>query len=51
MFDLFGGLFDFDGNGKVDFGEELLGLMIMNECLKEQPTQTLFEEDDDICGN
>lgn len=30
----FGGLFDINGDGKTDIGEEWLGFMIINECMK-----------------
>ena len=33
--DLFGGLFDFNGDGKTDIGEEFLAYKIFEECTKE----------------
>lgn len=33
--DIFGGLFDFDGNGTTSPDEEFLGYMMMEDCLKE----------------
>jgi len=32
----FGGMFDMNGDGKTDFGEEWLGYMVINECMKEE---------------
>lgn len=32
----FGGMFDFNGDGKTDFGEEWVGYMIINDCMKEE---------------
>lgn len=32
----FGGMFDFNGDGKTDFGEQWVGHMIINECMKEE---------------
>ena len=34
----FGGMFDFNGDGKTDFGEEWVGYMIINDCMKEEKT-------------
>lgn len=31
----FGGMFDINGDGKEDLGEQWLGFMVINECLKE----------------
>ncbi len=31
----FGGMFDMNGDGKTDLGEEWLGYMVINECMKE----------------
>lgn len=36
-------LFDFNGDGKVDAGEEFLGMVMMEEAYRE-----LQQEDDDI---
>lgn len=36
----FGGLFDFNGDGKTDFGEQWIGHMIINECMKEDEEDT-----------
>ena len=35
----FGGMFDFNGDGKTDFGEEWVGYMIINDCMKEEEEQ------------
>lgn len=32
----FGGMFDMNGDGKTDLGEEWLGYMVINECMKEE---------------
>ena len=34
--DLFGGLFDFDGDGDTDLAEMILGLHILDELQKEE---------------
>ena len=34
--DLFGGLFDFDGDGTTDIGEEAIGFAIMNDAMAEE---------------
>ena len=39
----FGGFFDFDGDGETDAAEEVLGLMILDEMMKEDEEE---EEDD-----
>jgi hypothetical protein len=36
--DLFGGMFDFNGDGTTDTGEELLGMMMLDD---------MFGDDDD----
>ena len=36
----FGGMFDFNGDGKTDFGEQWIGHMIINECMKEDKEDT-----------
>ena len=36
----FGGMFDFNGDGKTDFGEQWVGHMIINECMKEEKEDT-----------
>lgn len=55
--DIFGGFFDFNGDGKTTWDEEWLGMMIINECMKEEKKQTNstplfpfghhYDEDDD----
>ncbi|MBO4897388.1 MAG: hypothetical protein J5590_03730 [Clostridia bacterium] len=32
----FDGLFDINGDGKVDFEDDFLNFMIFNECMKEE---------------
>ena len=34
--DLFGGIFDFNGDGHTDFGEEMLGLAIIDDMTKSE---------------
>ena len=34
--DLFGGMFDFDGDGKTDIGEEFLAYMMFEELSKDE---------------
>lgn len=36
----FGGMFDLNRDGKTDFGEQWLGYMIINECMKEEKEDT-----------
>ena len=49
----FGGMFDMNGDGKTDLGEEWLGYMVINECMKEDEkesshTGASFSNDDDF---
>ena len=41
----FGGMFDMNGDGKTDLGEEWLGYMVINECMKEDEEEKFSEED------
>ena len=34
--DLFGGMFDFNGDGNTDFGEEMLGMVIIDDMSNEE---------------
>lgn len=34
--DIFGGLFDFDGDGETDFTEEMLGLAMLDELMEDE---------------
>ena len=51
--DLFGGLFDFNGDGHTDFGEEMLGLAIIDDIEKSHKRESgyasssssLYEDD------
>ena len=45
---MFWDLFDFNGDGQVDAGEEALGFMIMNECMKEEEDEDDDKGDDDL---
>lgn len=49
----FGGMFDFNRDGKTDFGEQWLGYKIINDCMKEETKDTysgsssFFDSSDD----
>lgn len=50
--DIFGGAFDFNGDGKTTFDEEFLGLMIIDECEREdreiaRRNKSIFDMDED----
>ena len=46
---LFGGLFDFNGDGKTDLGEEFIAYKIFEECMKgSDDTDDDFPLDDDL---
>ena len=38
--DLFGGMFDFNGDGKTDIGEEWIAFNIFQECMKDENEQS-----------
>ena len=38
----FGGMFDMNGDGKTDIGEEWLGYMVINECMKEDKKENSY---------
>ena len=42
----FGGMFDFNGDGKEDFGEQFIGYKIFGECTKEDYTDGDFLSND-----
>lgn len=42
----FGDMFDFDGDGETSLEEEVLGLMMVNECFHEEEDRDNTEEDD-----
>lgn len=42
--DLWGSMFDFDMDGHTDMEEELLGLMMMDECFREEDSEEAGEE-------
>lgn len=45
---LFGGLFDLNGDGKVDLGEEFMAYKMFETVTKEEmDDDDLFEEEDD----
>ena len=49
--DIFGGMFDFNGDGHTDFFEEATGFAIMDEQSKEEETDDLdFNENSDDWG-
>ena len=45
--DYFGGMFDFNGDGKTDIGEEFLAYQIFEEVMKEETDDTESDDDDD----
>lgn len=38
--DIFGGFFDFNGDGKTDIGEEWIGYKIIEDCMKEESSSS-----------
>lgn len=42
---LFGNLFDFNGDGKTDFIEEMMGLEILSELEEDEEDDEDFEEE------
>lgn len=44
--DLFGGMFDFNGDGHTDLGEEFLAYKIFEECTKDDDLSDDFDSDD-----
>lgn len=49
--DIFGGMFDFNGDGHTDFLEEATGFAIMNELTKEEEPDDFdadFDDDFDL---
>ena len=44
--DFLGDLFDFDGDGQTDAGEEFLAFMMFQEAMKEDEEEDLFDPDD-----
>ncbi|MCC8067090.1 MAG: hypothetical protein LIO94_08325 [Clostridiales bacterium] len=47
-FNPFGGLFDFNRDGKTDFGKQWLAMKIFEECTKEEPLDDDFDDFDDF---
>ena len=45
--DLFGGMFDFNGDGHTDFAEEATGFAIMEEMMSEEDSEDDFDFDTD----
>ena len=43
--DFFGDMFDFDGDGQTSPEEEVLGLMMMDECFRENEDSEEDEEE------
>jgi len=49
--DIFGNVFDVDGDGKTDFSESMMFLSMVNEAEKEDAGSDLFDADgDDLDG-
>ena len=44
----FGGMFDFNGDGKEDFGEQFIGYKIFEECTKEDDDDDFLSDDLDL---
>ena len=44
----FGGMFDFNGDGKEDFGEQFIGFKIFEECTKEDNDNDDYSSDIDF---
>lgn len=47
--DIFGGMFDFDGDGHTDFIEEAIGFAILDEMSKEESDD--YSSDDEAEDN
>ena len=45
--DLFGGMFDFNGDGHTDFAEETVGFAIMEDMVDENDREDDFDTDSD----
>ena len=45
--DIFGGMFDFNGDGHTDFAEEALGFAIMEDMMSEDEGDDDFDIDSD----
>ena len=41
----FGGIFDFNKDGKEDFGEQWIGFKILEECTKEEKDMNDYDSD------
>lgn len=45
--DIFGGMFDFNGDGNTDFAEEAVGFAIMEDMMSEDDREDDFNTDSD----
>ena len=47
--DLFGGMFDFNGDGNTDFAEEMIGYAIIDDMMKDEDSSddSDFDSDDE----
>lgn len=45
--DIFGGMFDFNGDGNTDFAEEAVGFAIMEDMMSEDESEDDFGSDSD----
>ena len=45
--DFFGGIFDYNKDGKTDFSEKFLGFMIMQDMMNEEEEDSDFDEFND----
>ncbi len=46
----FGGMFDFNGDGKTDFGESWIGHMIINDCMKNEEDDQTYSDTSSFFG-
>ncbi len=46
----FGGMFDFNGDGKTDFGESWIGHMIINDCMKNEEDDSTYSDTSSFFG-
>ena len=45
--DIFGGMYDFNGDGNTDFAEEAVGFAIMEDMMSEDDREDDFNTDSD----
>ena len=47
FYDIFGGIFDFNGDGHTDFAEEAIGFAIMDDMMSEDESDNDSDTDSD----